>query len=508
MTDVLVAGAGLGGLSTAMFLARRGIRVLVVEKHPGTSVHPRAAGQSPRTMELLRIGGVADEVRAAGHGTDGIQIKIAESVRGRVLHTIVEDFGDLDASTAPISTIGWGWASQDQVEPIMLAQAEKYGAEVRFETELVSFRQDSDGVTARLLDRKTGRSEEVRARYLVGADGNRSPVREQLGIPRTGWGMLANHVGVVFEADLSEVVTEKSLYYLQNPAFTGAYAATNVDGRHIFSIEYHPESGESFSDYTPERVTELIRIGLDAPDLKPEIVWLSPYEWAARIADRWRDGRVFLLGDAAKVTPPTGGMGGNAAVCDGYDLAWKLASVLYGEAGDGLLDTYEAERKPFAELVVNESYHNYVQRMAPHLDGDDVPELLGHMEILLGFRHRSTAVIAPDDDGSVVENPFEASGRPGFRAPLARLADDRSTVDLFGESWVLFTGPDGAEWHAAAQQAPIRVDSHDIGAATELYGIGSGGASLVRPDGVVAWRVDAGPEKDQLKAVLSTLLSC
>jgi 2-polyprenyl-6-methoxyphenol hydroxylase-like FAD-dependent oxidoreductase len=507
MTDVLVVGAGLGGTSAAMFLAQRGVDVQVVERHAGTSQHPRASGQNPRTMELLRIGGVADQIRVVGGEPDEFRIKVAESVRGRVLHTVIQDFKEFLDAVEAISPAGWGSASQDQVEPILLAEAEKHGAVVKFGTELTSFEQDDEGVTAQLLDVATGRVETVRAKYLVAADGNRSPIRERLGITRSGYGMLANHIGIVFEADLSGVLPDNEtwLYYLQNPSFTGAFINTNRPDRHIFAIEYHPEQGESALDYPAERVIELIRIGLDAPDLRPEIVWQGAWEMAARITDRWRDGRVFLLGDAAKVTPPTGGMGGNAAVCDGYDIAWKLAAVLKGEAGDQLLDTYEAERKFHAKLVVDESLYNYVQRMAPHLAGDDIPESIGQPEVMMGHRHRSSAVIDEDDDDNPVENPFEPSAKPGFHAPHVWLADGKSTVDLFGRGWVLLTGPDGEAWREAAGHTG--VEAHSLGEHADVYGIGPNGASLVRPDGIVAWRTTAAPADDTLAKVLGRVLS-
>jgi hypothetical protein len=202
-------------------------------------------------------------------------------------------------------------------------------------------------------------------------------------------------------------------------------------------------------------------------------------------------------------------MGGNAAVCDGYDIAWKLAAVLQGQAGPGLLDTYEAERRDFAQLVVNESLHNYVQRMAPHLAGDDIPESLGPPQVMLGNRARSTAIIHEDgDDDAPVENPFEPTARPGFRAPHAWLAPGRSTLGLFGAGWVLLTGPDGAGWHEASKQARIPLDVHDLGEHTALYGISSEGASLVRPDGVVAWRTSASADAETLNGVLSRVLSC
>ncbi|RSM59711.1 FAD-binding protein [Kibdelosporangium aridum] len=505
MTDVIVVGAGLGGLSTSMFLATRGVNVLVVERHEGTSIHPRASGQHPRTMEFLRIGGVSDEVLAIGDWSSDFTIKVVESVRGRVIHSIVENFGDFHKEIAQLAPAGWGSASQDQTEPILLAQARKHGADVRFSTELVSFVQDGDGVTAQLLDLVSGRAQEVRASYLIAADGNRSPVRERLGIPRSGYGGLANHIGVVFDADLTEVLPEdvQGLYYLQNPAFTGAYVNTSVPGRHIFSIEYHPENGESYADYPDARIIDLIRIGMDIPDLAPEIVWKGPWEMAARIADRWRDGRVFLVGDAAKVTPPTGGLGGNAAVCDGFDIAWKLAAVIHGQAGAGLLDTYEPERKLAAQLVVDESLFNYVQRMAPHLAGPDIPEAVGWFEAIMGMRHTSSAVIAEPNDGSLTINPFQLSGEPGFHAPHVVLPSGESTLDVWGAGWVLLAGPDGG-W----DKLDAGVQYRSLGDQYDRFGVGREGACLLRPDGIVAWRTTSKADEATLKNVLRQVLSC
>ncbi|MCP2168069.1 2-polyprenyl-6-methoxyphenol hydroxylase [Goodfellowiella coeruleoviolacea] len=505
---VLVVGAGLAGLSTAMFLARRGIRPLVLERHQGTSIHPKANGQNPRTMELLRIGGVADEVLAASYGTinDSLVIKVAESLHGRVFHSIVHSQQDMDFSTA--SPAPWGMATQDRVEPILLRQAEKLGARVWFDTEVVSVEQDGTGVTARVLDRPTGRLSTVRADYLVAADGGRSPIRRKLDIPTHGRGALSHHIGVIFEADLAELVEPNkiTLFYLQNPAFTGVLGASDeTGGRHIFTVQYHPERGESAEQFTERRLVELIRIATDAPELEPVIRGVQSWEMAARIADTFRVGRVFLAGDAAKVTPPTGGMGGNAAVQDGYDLAWKLAAVLTGQAGPGLLDSYHAERAPVAELVVNDSLANYVERMAPHLAGPDIPESAGHDRVLLGFRYRSGAILAEDDDPAPTEDPFQPTGRPGFRAPHVPLRDNGtevSTLDLYGVDWLVFTGPDGDAWHGAADEVaarlgvPLRVVQvggaagldDPTGRFTEVYGIGAAGASLVRPDGMVAWR--------------------
>lgn len=523
--DVLVVGAGLGGLSTAMFLARQGARVLVVERRPGLSPYPRAAGQNPRTMELLRIGGVADEVTRADdiRGTQGdFVIRLAQSVRGEILRTVSESFDEMVEATRPCTPAGWAMLSQDKLEPILLAQARRHGGEIRFDTRLLSFRQDGHGVTARLQG--PDGEYDLKAGYLVGADGNRSLVRESLGIERYGHGTLTHMVGVIFDADLSGIMEPGTTgwYYLHHPQFTGTFGPTDRPDRHTLFVEYDPEQ-ERPEDFTPERCVELIGLALDAPGIRPELIDIQGWEMAARIAERWREGRVFLVGDAAKVTPPTGGMSGNAAVADGFDLAWKLAAVLNGQAGAGLLGTYEDERRTAAELVVAEALAIYAQRMAPHM-ADVWDKSVGYPETLLGFRYRSSAVLATDDDPARVENPLTPSGRPGFRGPhvpVTRHGERVSTVDLFGDGWTLLAGELGEDWIAAAQtvsaELGVPVRAHRIGAGlsdpeaavSERYGIGKAGASLVRPDGIVAWRTDeaATDSTGTLDRVLREVLS-
>ncbi|MFG3496454.1 aklavinone 12-hydroxylase RdmE [Streptomyces sp. NPDC047928] len=528
--QVLVVGGGLGGLSAAMFLAQRGVRVLLVERHPGTSVYPKAAGQNPRTMELMRIGGIADEVRAAAdiRGPRGdFSIKIAETVGGRVLHTFAESFDELVGATERCTPMPWALAAQDRVEPILRARAEKYGADVRFATELVSFEQDGSGVTAVLRDTGGGAAYPVRARYLVAADGPRSAIRERLGITRHGHGSLAHFMGVIFDADLSAVLPPGSTgwYYLRNPAFTATFGPTDDPNRHTFYVRYDPAAGESPQDYTRERCAELIRLAVGTADVSPAILDVQSWEMAAYIADRWRDGRVLLVGDAAKVTPPTGGMGGNTAIGDGFDVAWKLAAVLHGEAGDGLLDSYGRERALVARLVVDESLSVYAERMAPELVGE-VPEGHGTAEVVMGFRYRSDAVVVEDDDPAPTEDPLRPSGRAGFRAPHVWIERDgrrESTVHLFGAGWVLLTAPGGHGWARAGRDVAreLGVPLDTLGAGRELtdpggelcrtYGIGAAGASLVRPDGVVAWRSAQEPPDDDghdtLRAVLTRVLA-
>ncbi|MEV1119654.1 aklavinone 12-hydroxylase RdmE [Actinosynnema sp. NPDC049800] len=505
--QVLVVGAGLSGLTAALFLAQRGVSVLGISKHRGTSPHPKATGQTHRTMEVLRRAGVADEVLAGGAGLDGgLVIKVAESLRGRVFHTIVHED---DTWETPLSPERSGMASQDHVEPVLLRRARELGAEVLFETELVSLAQDDDGVSARV--RSAGGEYTVRADYVIGADGHRGVVRSAAGIGRQGPGELSSHVGVVFDADLtSHIAADKlTLYYLRNPAFTGAFVGTNTARRNVFTIEYDP-ARESAADYPVRRCVELLRIATDAPDLEPEILEVTAWEMAAWLSDRFRVGRVFLVGDAAKVTPPTGGLGGNTAIGDGYDIAWKLAEVLDGEAGEGLLDSYEAERRPYAKLVVDGSYANYVQRFAPHLAGPDVPAEVDHLHLTLGYRCRSNAVLIEDTDPAPVEDPATPSARPGFRAPhvvVTHHGRQVSTLDLF-TTWTLVTlNPEWRDTAVPSLHVPTITDHTDTLATR--YRIGPAGAALIRPDGVIAWHTTNPPTSPapDLSTTLRTLKS-
>ena len=192
-----------------------------------------------------------------------------------------------------------------------------------------------------------------------------------------------------------------------------------------------------------ERCVEYVREALGAPALAIEIENVQQWNACADWAERFQEGRVFLAGDAAHNMPPTGGFGGNTGVADAHNLAWKLAQVLDGSAGPGLLETYDAERRPVAELTVEQAYTRYVVRLDPELGTDDIQPFVPDPPIELGHRYHSSAVIAEsDDDGSIHENPHEPSGRPGTRAPHVAL-DAGSTLDLFGRGFVVLSPSDG-----------------------------------------------------------------
>ncbi|MFC4909345.1 aklavinone 12-hydroxylase RdmE [Actinomadura gamaensis] len=528
--SVLVVGAGLAGLAGAAFLAGRGVDVLLVERRSGTSPFPRAVGQNQRTMELLGFAGIAEDVPALAPGQGGgFRVRVAGSLPGPTFHEEVTDADTSDVGV--LSPAAPGTAGQDVLEPILRRHAETLGAELLFDTELVSFEQDEHGVTAQVRGRD-GRTHRVRADYLVAADGHRSGVRDALGVERHGPGGLGHNVSIIFDADLGALSSpdRPTLHVIHGEQVKGVFITIDhAAGRHLLSVAYEPSTGQSPADFTTERCAELIRLVTEMPELRPEIQAVQPWEMAGAVADRFRVGRVLLAGDAAKVTPPSGGFGGNTAVGDAYDLAWKLAAVLDGTAGPALLDTYDAERRPIAERVVAEALRLVAARTpgadAPEPGAEQVSDQQRAAELTLGFRYCSSSVLTDDDPADTgTEDPYRPSGRPGFRAPhvwLHRDGEKLSSVDLFGRGFVLLAGPDGGRWRSAADEIAARLGlilhGHQIGADLadpddaflSRYGIGPAGASLIRPDGVVAWRATDMPDDPArtLHAVLTAILA-
>jgi putative polyketide hydroxylase len=500
---VLVVGSGLAGLTTAVMLAWRGVRPLLVERHPDTSKNPRAQGVNFRTMELLRVAGLEPDLMAEGGAMKDFSIIIAETVTGRELRTILPR-GSWDTSN--LSPAQMSGAGQDLVEPILRRHAEALGADIRYSTELLGFEQNDLLVTAAIRDLRTGIESQVRADYLVGADGNRSPVRERLGIRQHGAGSLSHNIAMVFEADLSEALGDRqlALYYLQNTHFTGAFINIAGSNRALLTVEYDP-TREKPSDFDAQRCIGLIRTAIGIADLEVKLLEVMPWEKSSRSADQFAQGRVFLVGDAAHTMPPTGGLGGQTAMQDGYDLAWKLAMVIHGQAGADLLATYEAERKPVCDMTVSLQTANYVARMRP-----DRKDLQAHamesdyLGVAFGYRYRSDAILQDiPDDGALTENPEQPSGRPGTRGAhvvFEHRGKHVSSLDLIGRDFVLLTGPAGAAWARAgttlAYRCGVPLSIYRIGADlldingkwTERYGVTPSGAVLLRPDGYIAWR--------------------
>ncbi len=348
---VLIVGGSLVGLSASLFLGRLGIEHLLVEKHAATSTHPRGRGNNVRTMEVFRTAGVEQRIReAASVLADNHGILQAGSLTGDDQEWLFKEI-DPGGGLARFSPSGWCLCSQNDLEPVLLAQAREQGSDLRFSTELLSFDSNGSAVDAVLKNRETGEHTTVRADYLIAADGPRSPIREQLRIGRSGPGDLFHNVSITFRSKkLADVLGDRRFIvcYLTNPAADGALLPVDNEQDWVFHAPWKPEQGETLEDFTDERCADHIRLATGAPDIDVEITGKAPWHAAERVADRYGSGRVFLAGDSAHEMSPTGAFGSNTGIQDAHNLAWKLAAVLRGEAGPGLLDTYEAERQPVA----------------------------------------------------------------------------------------------------------------------------------------------------------------
>ncbi|MFE2873705.1 FAD-dependent oxidoreductase [Embleya sp. NPDC059259] len=532
---VLVVGGSLVGLSTSVFLGRLGVPHLVVERHADTSRHPRGRGNNVRTMEVFRTAGVEERVRAASAVlADNHGILQADTIAGDRQEWLFKEI-DPGGGLARFSPSSWCLCSQNDLEPVLADYARELGGDLRFGTELVSFEQDDDGITAIVRTRANGRQQTVRADYLVAADGPRSPVRERLGIAVSGPGDLFHNVSVTFTSRrLAEFVGERRFIvcYLTNSQGEGALLPVDNRDHWVFHLPWHPERGEPIEAFTDERCVEHIRAAAGVPDLDVEITGKAPWHAAERVAERYRVGRVFLAGDSAHEMSPTGAFGSNTGIQDAHNLAWKLAAVLNGHAGTDLLHTYEAERRPVARATAarassRSAEHSHPGYAAPPVAGGRQPGVLG---VVLGYRYASAAVLGVDPEVPVLPERFRPpAGEPGTRAPHLWLHRDGvrlSTLDLYETSPVLLVGAGaaGEAWQRAARAAsrllevPLTIHRVGTGAESasvdlvtasdvdwaELHGVTDEGAVLIRPDGFVAWRVPA-VELDPEQAMLIVL---
>ena len=411
------------------------------------------------------------------------------------------------------------------LEPVLRAHAEQAGSDLRYATELVAFEQDKEGITATIRERTSGTTRRVRASFLAAADGSQSGTRQQLGIRQHGAGMISYVISMIFEADLMELFRRRHaiMCFINNDTvpfgalvpYSGSAARPDL---YRLDVPYDPEV-ETVEDYHEARCLALIRAAVGVPDLPVQLKTVLPWEMAARVADRFQQGRVFLVGDAARVQPPTGALGGNTGIAEAQNLAWKLAAVLRGEAGQELLATYDLERRPLADFTVEQVTLLSQERQGGH-DAITVDTLILNM----GYRYPTAAVVPErDEDTPLVQHPREWKGQAGTRTPhivLERHGEQLSTLDLFGREWVLLVGSEGHTWQEAARRAkdalniPVTIqqigsDLVDVsGSFGTAYGVTAAGASLVRPDGFIGWRSLAGEEKPEhaLEQALSSLL--
>jgi 2-polyprenyl-6-methoxyphenol hydroxylase-like FAD-dependent oxidoreductase len=330
---VLIVGAGPSGLVTAISLARQGVRSTVIERHPSTSIFPRATGVSLRSMELFRSWGIDDAVRQGGGHVIARQATV-RSLASREI--VISPLGfPTEADSARVSPTRAAVSPQDHLEPVLLEHYRALGlGEVRFSTELVAFVQDEAGVTATIRDRTTGTTSTVRCRYLVGADGHRSTVRTSLGIPMLGPDDLGRYMSILFRADLRPILgdTLYGLYRLEGEGPPRVVVPSGTDGRFVLAIPLPPGMDEAAVDaaFPIPRCIELVRQAAGSQDLEVEILATNAFPFSAQVAARTVAGRVVLVGDAAHRMTPRGGRGMNTGIADANDLAWRLAWIYRG----------------------------------------------------------------------------------------------------------------------------------------------------------------------------------
>lgn len=486
-TQVLISGGGVAGLTAGLLLHRHGVRAVLVEKHASTSPQPKARRFNHRSNEVFRALGLRDAVAEASaplasfagmlSGPTLAEAKWPEITPA--MRAGIAQYGRMnDHSPAP-SVL----CPQDVLEPVLRRAAEDRGVSVRFSTELVSFTQSSSGVTAALRS-AGGEGSEVAADYLIAADGARSPVREALGIPRSGYGHLANNLDIAFRADLTELVRDKkfNLCQIENPAASGAFVSVNGTDRWLFSTSDFPGS-QTLGD---DGWRDLLRAMVGVPDLDVEVLSLMPWESGMYVADRYAEGRVFLAGDAAHAMPPMAAAGANTAIGDVHNLAWKLGAVLAGSASPALLDTYHAERHPlgYATAEFSSRVSGHLGTMIASVTSGEVP--VDPVTALFGAQYDEGAFV-PDTRGPAPFDRYAPGGRPGTRVPHAWVSPGVSTVDLAGPDFALLTPPGETHWTATARHLGLRTVSVPAPAWLDSVALSPDGALLLRPDAVVAW---------------------
>lgn len=573
-TDVLVIGTGPAGATAALALATYGVRVRVITMFNYLANSPRAHITNQRAMEAMRDLGIEDVIRKLATPWEQMgDTLIATSLAGEEIARL-RTWGSGEArkgdyikgSPCPMTDI-----VQPLMEPVLVQHAAERGAQFSFNTEYMNHEQDEDGVTVTLKDVLDGREYTVRARYLVGADGARSKVAEQIGLPIEGEMSRAGTAYVIFNADLSKYVAHRPsvLQWIANPVAgfgeigLGLLRAVRPWNQWIAGWGFDMSMGEP--DFSREHVLQRIRTLVGDPELEVEIEKNSTWYVNQAYASYYSKGRVHCAGDAVHRHPPSSGLGSNTSLQDGFNLAWKLAFVVKGYAGEGLLDSYSAERQPVGKQIVlraNQSRMDYapfkecfrmnqgvdtieqlLERMrAPTPEGVETRQLLqkalelkdyefNAQGVELNQRYESRAVVVDENAGEEVwaqdkQLYLQATTRPGAKIPHAWLVDKNglrtSTLDVTGKGkFSLVTGLAGQAWVRAAHELNLpflrTVVTGEPGSADpyldwqRIREIHEAGAILVRPDGYIAWRQteaiwNDGDALDQLRDALALIL--
>ncbi|OKI42097.1 monooxygenase [Streptomyces sp. TSRI0281] len=530
-TPVVIVGAGPVGLATALVLGRHGVPSVVCERYSGVNPHPRAHVVNTRSMELLRSWGLTEAV--LGDAVDPewtLNIRWKQTLSGPELGRInlaegpAEDLRRrVEASPEMLTS-----CAQDRVQQHLLDAVLAQGmATLRYDTTVLDVADRGGSVEVSVESGQ--RRETIRGRYAVAADGATGVIRDGFGIGFEGSPVLGHQLNIYFHADLSPWTSRDPalLIWAINTVSPGVFIGMDGDRRWTFQRSFDPAT-ESPADYPPERCAQIIRDAVGVDELDVRIRAVGPWIMAARTAERYRSGSVFLVGDAAHQFPPTGGLGMNTGLADADNLAWKLAAVINGWAPETLLDSYEGERRPVAVDNARHSVLNALKmadagigpdtgNIAARLESPDpavaaeergrlaaaIPSQRPHFDALnqeIGYvygpgRHADGATGAP-----LSATDFRPSAVRGARLPHAWVVRDGvrvSTLDLLIPGFTLITGPEGAARADTFATVAESVPSHtvvlgrdvigDDGVCPAQLGIPADGAVLVRPDGHIAW---------------------
>ena len=520
-TPVLIVGGGPVGLALAAELGWRGIDCMLIEQTDGVIATPKMNEVNLRSMEFCRRWGIADTVRDCPFPWD-YSMDVAFMTRLGVELGRQKRPSKRDQKPGPLSPETFQICSQLWFDPILRRHVETLPlVTLAYRHRLEEFSQNADGVTAHITNLTTGARDIVRAGYLVACDGANSAIRASCDIDVGGDKILGRPVHLYFKSpDFAEQVGfERAVFILlidEAGAWANVRAIDPAQGLWRLMIIDTPE------DFDRENIDmdAQMRRATGRDDI--EVEWAGVSVWTRRgvVASRYRDKRVFLAGDAAHQVSPTGALGMNTGLGDAVDLGWKLAANIEGWGGDGLLDSYEVERRAVGarNVAMTTGFHqDHSGFQAPPAINDTTPEaeaarkalgekavhIIGAMfrtdGLQLGYVYEGSPVCIPDGSAAPEDasDIYVQTARPGARAPHAWLADGRSMLDLFGRAFVLLRlgddAPDGSALAgaAASRGIPFRIE-HIID--REIAALYEARLVLVRPDGHVAWRGDVMPD--------------
>lgn len=532
-TDVLVVGAGPVGLTLAVDLGRRGVRCLLIEQKPAPEFLPKMERCNARTMEIFRRMGLAEKIRAAGLPADVpmdvyVILAMNEPPLLRLPYpSVAEARAQIAAGndgSQPLEP--YQLISQYTIEPLLKAEAEALSSvTVRYGCEFLSLSQDADAAVGTVRD-AGGAVRDVRARYIVGCDGGSSAVRRQLGIQLRGEGNLLRlhqalyHCPTLYDRiPMGEGPGRGRHYHVADGQATFLIMQDSTRHWTLHAVVERPEEMAAQFERT---------IGIPVPY---EMLYVGPWKQNLLLADRYRNGRVFLAGDSAHLVIPTGGLGMNTGVGDAIDLSWKLHATLEGWGGANLLNSYEIERRQVGDRNVGASryasggrrrwraeYRPDIREATPagqltreavartaNVEQRKTNEMIGAE---LGYRYVGSPIVVDEPGGPEhLFREYVPTTWPGARLPHVWLDDRTPLHDRIGDGYTLLrlggttADTSGLERAMRAAGAPFQAIAIDDAAPRQVYGCD---LIMVRPDLHVVWRGNAPPENPAQLAALAT----